>query len=32
VKLDGEDLEIRYRHTLEELGGRTGMLGTIFPP
>ena len=30
VKLDGDDLEIHYRHTLEELGRRTGMLGTIF--
>lgn len=30
VKLDGDDLEIPYRHTLEELGRRTGMLGTIF--
>jgi type I restriction enzyme M protein len=30
VKLDGDDLEIHYRHTLEELGRRAGMLGTIF--
>src|SRR5258708_10552669 len=30
VKLDGGDLETHYRHTLEELGRRTGMLGTIF--
>jgi hypothetical protein len=30
VKLDGDNLEINYRHTLEELGRRTGMLGTIF--
>ncbi len=30
VKLDGDDLEIHYRHTLEELGRRSGMLGTIF--
>ena len=30
VKLDGDDLEIHYRHTLEELGKRPGMLGTIF--
>jgi len=31
VKLDGDDLEIHYRHTLEELGRRHGMLGTILP-
>src|SRR5205085_447120 len=30
VKLDGDDLEIHYRHTLEELGKRPGMLGIIF--
>jgi type I restriction enzyme M protein len=30
IKLDGDDLEIHYRHTLEELGKRPGMLGTIF--
>jgi type I restriction enzyme M protein len=30
VKLDGDDLEIQYRHTLEELGKRPGMLGIIF--
>lgn len=30
VKLDGDDLETHYRHTLEELGKRTGMLGIIF--
>jgi type I restriction enzyme M protein len=30
VKLDGDDLETHYRHTLEELGKRPGMLGTIF--
>jgi type I restriction enzyme M protein len=30
LKLDGDDLEIHYRHTLEELGKRTGMLGLIF--
>jgi type I restriction enzyme M protein len=30
VKLDGDDLETHYRHTLEELGKRTGMLGVIF--
>lgn len=31
VKLDGDDLEIRYRHTLENLGKQGGMLGAIFP-
>jgi len=30
VKLDGDDLEIQYRHTLESLGKQGGMLGTIF--
>ena len=30
LKLDGDDLEAHYRHTLEELGRRTGMLGVIF--
>lgn len=30
VKLDGDDLELQYRHTLEFLGRRGGMLGTIF--
>ncbi len=30
LKLDGDDLEIHYRHTLEELGKRAGMLGIIF--
>jgi len=30
VTLDGDDLEIHYRHTLEELGKRPGMLGVIF--
>src|SRR5258708_29819693 len=30
VSLDGDDLEIHYRHTLEELGKRPGMLGVIF--
>jgi type I restriction enzyme M protein len=30
VKLDGDALEIQYRHTLEELGKEAGMLGTIF--
>ncbi len=30
LKLDGDDLEVHYRHTLEELGKRPGMLGVIF--
>lgn len=30
VDLDGDDLETHYRHTLEELGKRNGMLGLIF--
>lgn len=30
LKLDGDELEIHYRHTLTELGKRTGMLGVIF--
>jgi type I restriction enzyme M protein len=30
VKLDGDQLEIHYRHTLEELGKRPGLLGLIF--
>jgi type I restriction enzyme M protein len=30
LKLDGDDLEIHYRHTLEELGKKPGMLGLIF--
>jgi len=30
LKRDGDDLEIHYRHTLEELGKRPGMLGIIF--
>lgn len=30
LKPDGDDLEIHYRHTLEELGKRCGMLGVIF--
>jgi type I restriction enzyme M protein len=30
LKLDGDDLEIHYRHTLEELGKLSGMLGVIF--
>ena len=30
VKLDGDALEVKYRHTLEALGKQGGMLGTIF--
>lgn len=30
VKLDGDDLELQYHHTLESLGKEGGMLGTIF--
>lgn len=30
LKVEGDDLEVHYRHTLEELGKRSGMLGTIF--
>lgn len=30
VKLDGADLEIHYRHSLEELSNCPGMLGVIF--
>jgi len=30
IKEDGDDLEIQYRHTLENLGKQGGMLGTIF--
>ena len=30
VALDGDALEIQYRHTLEALGKEGGMLGTIF--
>ena len=30
LKLDGDDLETHYRHTLEELGKKPGMLGVIF--
>ena len=30
VKLDGDELENHYRHTLAELGKRPGLLGTIF--
>jgi len=30
VPLDGDDLETHYRHVLETLGKRSGMLGVIF--
>ena len=30
MKLDGDELETHYRHTLEHLGKRPGMLGLIF--
>ena len=30
VSKDGEDLERQYRHTLEELGKQSGMLGQVF--
>jgi type I restriction enzyme M protein len=30
LKVGGDDLEVHYRHTLEELGKRSGMLGVIF--
>ncbi|HLX62341.1 MAG TPA: class I SAM-dependent DNA methyltransferase [Planctomycetota bacterium] len=30
LAVDGDALESHYRHTLEELGKRTGMLGVIF--
>lgn len=30
IGLSGDDLETKYRHTLEELGRRDGMLGLIF--
>jgi type I restriction enzyme M protein len=30
VKLDGDDLEVQYRHALEELGKKEGLLGLIF--
>lgn len=30
MKLDGDDLELQYRHTLENLGKQGGMLGSIF--
>jgi type I restriction enzyme M protein len=30
LKLDGDELEAHYRHTLEELGKQSGMLGEVF--
>jgi len=30
LKLDGDELETHYRHTLEQLGKQKGMLGVIF--
>ncbi|MBA4064277.1 MAG: DNA methyltransferase [Isosphaera sp.] len=30
LKREGDDLEVHYRHTLEELGKRPGMLGQVF--
>jgi type I restriction enzyme M protein len=30
LKLDGDELEVHYRHILEELGRQSGMLGEIF--
>ncbi|HPF38938.1 MAG TPA: N-6 DNA methylase, partial [Phycisphaerae bacterium] len=30
IKLDGDELENQYRHTLEGLGKQSGMLGIIF--
>src|SRR5438874_13604211 len=30
TKLDGDALEVHYRHVLEELGKKPGMLGEIF--
>jgi len=30
LKKDGDELEVHYRHTLEALGKKTGMLGVIF--
>ena len=28
--LDGDELEVHYRHVLEELGGKPGMMGIVF--
>ena len=30
LKLDGDELEVHYRHVLEELGRKPGMLGEVF--
>lgn len=30
LKLEGDELEVHYRHCLEELGKQSGMLGEIF--
>jgi hypothetical protein len=30
LKREGDDLEVHYRHTLEELGKKPGMLGQVF--
>lgn len=30
ASLDGDELELQYRHTLEALGKKTGIIGTIF--
>src|SRR4030095_13361094 len=30
LKRDGDELEIHYRHTLEELGKESGLIGVIF--
>ena len=30
LERDGQDLELHYRHVLEELGRKTGLLGEIF--
>ncbi len=27
---DGDELEVHYRHVLEELGRKTGMIGVVF--
>ena len=30
LKCDGDELDAQYRHTLEELGKKLGMLGIVF--
>src|SRR5687768_18408439 len=30
LRVDGDHLEVQYRHILTELGRRTGMLGVVF--